>query len=69
MTAQPQHSSIIDALGAQGALTQAGLDAASLDLRIGCLLDCPHPHAPLLIAFGFVDWEQPSAFDFWGRSK
>ena len=65
-----QHTrNIATTLASRGPLTQAGLDLATLDASAGCLVDCPHPHAPLLIAFGFVDWESTAGFDFWGRSK
>ena len=56
-------------LASHGPLTQAGLDLATSDVSAGCLVDCPHAHAPLLIAFGFVDWQSIAGFDFWGRSK
>lgn len=69
MAVLPQQTSLVDALATQGALTPAGLDAANCDLRIGCLLDCPHPHAPLLISFGAVEWEQAARFDLWDHSK
>jgi hypothetical protein len=33
------------------------------------LIDTIYPGQPLLISFGFVDWEKPPAFDFYGRIK
>ncbi|WP_373533139.1 hypothetical protein [Vampirovibrio sp.] len=33
------------------------------------LIDTIHPGAPLLISFGFVDWQARPAFDFYGRVK
>jgi predicted esterase len=33
------------------------------------LVDQIHPGQPLLISFGFVNWEQRPAFDFYGRVK
>jgi len=33
------------------------------------LIDAWVPNAPLLISFAFVDWDNPSAFYFFGRSK
>lgn len=33
------------------------------------LVDTIHPGQPLIISFGFVNWEQRPAFDFYGRVK
>lgn len=35
---------------------------------IGFVVDAPHANAPLVIAFGFVNWESLSDFDFDGRT-
>jgi hypothetical protein len=36
---------------------------------IGYVVDAPHRNAPLVISFGFVSWEAPPKFDFYGRIR
>ena len=51
------------------ALTNDALEFARWNPEVGCLIDRVHPGRPLIISFGFVDWEQLPTFDFFGRTK
>lgn len=37
--------------------------------EVGVIVDAPHPGAPLVVAFGFVDWQAPGRFDFARRLR
>jgi pimeloyl-ACP methyl ester carboxylesterase len=50
-------------------LTNAALDSAREDPEIGCLIDRVYPGRPLIISFGFNDWQRMPNFDFFGRTK
>jgi len=50
-------------------LTNDALESARWNPEIGCLVDRVEPGAPLVLSFGFVDWDQPPRFDFFGRTK
>jgi hypothetical protein len=50
-------------------LTNDALEAARWNPEVGCLIDRAYPGRPLIISFGFVDWENPPIFDFFGRTK
>lgn len=56
-------------MSAASALTVAQLADAQADPDVGCIVDAPHPDAPLVITFGFVSWDALNRFDFWGRAK
>jgi hypothetical protein len=36
---------------------------------VGVIVDAPHPGAPLVVAFGYVEWEAPNRFDFARRLR
>ena len=50
-------------------LTNDALESARWNPEIGCLVDRIRPDLPLIISFGFVDWERLPIFDFFGRTK
>jgi hypothetical protein len=50
-------------------LTGAALDTARAHPEIGCLIDRVYPGCPLVISFGFNDWQGMPNFDFFGRTK
>jgi hypothetical protein len=43
--------------------------AAEANPDIGMFVDAPHAGAPLVIAFGFADWQAPGRFDFARRLR
>src|SRR5690349_166765 len=50
-------------------LTNDALEVARWNPEVGCLVDRVYPGRPLIISFGFVDWEGMPRFDFFGRTK
>ena len=50
-------------------LTNAAVESARANPEIGCLIDRVYPGRPLLISFGFSDWNRVPNFDFFGRTK
>lgn len=62
-------NALIETLQSLGPLTTEALATATRKGSAGCVLDCPHVDAPLLISFGPVEWDGLASFDFFGRSK
>ena len=50
-------------------LTNDALEFARWNPEVGCLIDRVRPGHPLIISFGFVNWEELPIFDFFGRTK
>jgi hypothetical protein len=50
-------------------LTNQAIEHARWNPEIGCLIDRVSPNCPLIISFGFVDWNKLPIFDFFGRTK
>lgn len=50
-------------------LTNAALQSARKNPKVGCLIDHVYPGRPLIMTFGYVDWLEPPNFDFFGRIK
>jgi pimeloyl-ACP methyl ester carboxylesterase len=50
-------------------LTNQALEAARWNPRAGCLIDRVEAGCPLLVSFSSVDWTQPPAFEFFGRTR
>ncbi|WP_406698815.1 hypothetical protein V5E97_08000 [Singulisphaera sp. Ch08] len=50
-------------------LTNAAVESARANPGIGCLIDRVYPGRPLLISFGFNDWNRVPNFEFFGRTK
>ena len=50
-------------------LTNLALEFARWNPGVGCLIDRVYPGRPLILSFGFVNWNEPPLFDFFGRTK
>jgi hypothetical protein len=50
-------------------LTEAALESARWNPEVGCLIDRVRPGRPLVITFGFFDWQQLPVFDFFGATR
>ncbi len=56
-------------MGVRQRITDIQLAQMQADTDTGYVVDAPHPNAPLIITFGFVDWNALPAFDFVGRTR
>ena len=59
----------VDDLSDVPRLTEAALAAARWNPEVGCLIDRVRPGLPLVVTFGFFDWQQLPIFDFFGATK
>ena len=50
-------------------LTNDALEFARWNPEVGCLIDRVYPDRPLIVSFGFVEWDRLPIFDFFGRTK
>src|SRR4051812_4462141 len=65
----PEEDPEICYVGEMSSLTNESIEVARLDPRVGCLMDRVYPGRPLVIGFGFVEWNSLPYFDFFNRVK
>src|SRR5262249_48814752 len=67
----PMRASVMMASGLSevAELTNAALESARWNPKIGCLIDRYYPGQPVVISFAFADWHELPAFDFFAVTK